>query len=126
MYSTKRRKQLGKHGLWVFSRHPALKLRQPKATSQARKEGFNNEDVHHFFDLWERTAEAHDIDATRIYNVDEAVLSTVHKPPKVIAKKDAKQAGATAGGERGVEMLLQCCWNLPPPILFKRERKKNG
>ena len=71
--------------------------------------------------------ERYDFDATRIFNVDEAGISTVHKPPKVIAKKGARQVGATTSGERGVNTTVVCCCNaagtyIPPMILFKRKR----
>ena len=43
--------------------------------------------------------------------MDETRLTTVHKPPKVIAGKKAKQVGQVTSAERGVLTTVVCAIN---------------
>ena len=61
----------------------------------------------------------------RIYNVDETGLTTVQKPPKVIAVKGEKQVGQIVSGERGTLVTMCGAVNalgnsVPPMLIFPR------
>jgi len=50
------------------------------------------------------------LDASRIYNVDETGLSTVQKRTrKILAMKGKQQVGSVASGERGTTTTAVCC-----------------
>ncbi|XP_061717591.1 uncharacterized protein LOC133525319 [Cydia pomonella] len=80
-----------------------------------------------FFDKYESVLDEGKFTAQQIYNVDETGLSTVHKPPKVLALKGKHQVGAVTSGERGLNTTCICCMNaagefIPPMLIFKRKR----
>ena len=117
--------------LGFMKRNPWLSLRQPQSTSQARKEGFQETQVSYFFYQFENVLDTNSIDSTRIFNMDETGISTVHRPPKVLAKKGTRHLGATTSGERGANTTVVCCMSaagsfVPPLILFKRKRMVQG
>ena len=69
--------------------------------------------------------EQHQYQPGRIFNVDETGLTTVQKPPKVIAAKGAKQVGQITSAERGVLVTMVGCINaqgtfIPPFLIFPR------
>lgn len=51
----------------------------------------------------------HEFGASDIWNIDETALTTVHKPPKVIAQKNAKQVEVSTSAERGTLVALVGC-----------------
>jgi hypothetical protein len=63
----------------LMKRHPNLPLRQPESTSMTRVKGFCKKNVNHFVDILETICDENQLDATRIYNVDESGFSTVRK-----------------------------------------------
>ncbi|XP_041983266.1 uncharacterized protein LOC121736248 [Aricia agestis] len=111
-----------------IKRHPDLTLRQPEPTSKARARGFNKTQVYRFFDLLEAEIEKHQIDATRLYNMDETGIQTSsNKPPKVLTKVGKRQVGHIASTERGRTTTVICCCNaagsfVPPLMIFARKR----
>ena len=61
----------------------------------------------------------------RIYNVDETGLTTVQKPPKVIAVKGEKPVGQIVSAERGTLIIMCGAVNAlgnsaPPMLIFPR------
>lgn len=125
----KEKRMAGKKWYYSFmKRHPELSLRQPENVSIARIRGFNSESVFHFYDILEKTVDENNLDALRIFNIDESGFSTVQKKsPKVVALKGKHQVGNIASGERGINTTFVCCTSasgnfVPPMIIFKRLR----
>jgi hypothetical protein len=76
----------------------------------AVKASFNNENISQFFDILEKLVDENQIDALRIYNLDESRFTTVHKKsPKVTALRGKHQVGSISSGERGVTTTSVCC-----------------
>lgn len=125
----KETKLAGKKWFYAFkARHPQISLREPQATSMQRVKGFNKQNVYEFFDILGKLVDDNQIDATRIYNVDETGLSTVqNKCQKVLGRKGKKQIGSVSSGERGVNTTFVACASasgnyVPPMLIFKRMR----
>lgn len=62
--------------------------------------------------------------------MDEYALTTVQKPPKILAKKGNKQVGALTSAERGLHVTVVACMNaigqfIPPALFFTRKKHKN-
>lgn len=111
-----------------LSRHNDITLRTPEATSVARAKGFNRHEVGRFYENLESLIDKHDIDASRLYNMDETGISTTtNKPPKVLSIKGKKQVGIIASAERGqLTTVIGCCNAagsfLPPFLIFARKK----
>lgn len=66
-----------------------LRLRKPEATSLARSMAFNKTNVALTFSNYKKALEKYaGISAFNIWNADETGVSTVHVPPKILAKKN--------------------------------------
>lgn len=114
-----------------LSRHNAITLRTPEATSVARAKGFNRHEVGRFYDNLESLIDKCNIDASRFYNMDETGISTTtNKPPKVLSIKGKKQVGIIASAERGqLTTMIGCCNAidsfLPPFLIFARKKMQS-
>ncbi|CAH0730223.1 unnamed protein product, partial [Brenthis ino] len=111
-----------------LSRHDQISLRTPEVTSVARAKGFNRHEVRRFYENLEALTVKYDIDASRLYNMDETGISrTTNKPPKVLSTKGKKQVGIIASAERGqLTTIIGCCNAagsfLPPILIFARKK----
>nr|XP_015915036.2 uncharacterized protein LOC107445205 [Parasteatoda tepidariorum] len=109
-------------------RHSNIVVRQPEPTSIARARGFNRPQVCRFYDLLEREIDKHDIDPTRIYNMDETgIHASSNKFPKILSKSGEKQVGVISRAERGKSTTVICCCNAAgsfiPPFLIMVEKE---
>ncbi|KAF2888408.1 hypothetical protein ILUMI_17764 [Ignelater luminosus] len=120
-----------KAGDWLqrfLSRHTNLTLRIPESTSVARAKGFNRREVCHFYENLKSAIEKNNIEASRLYNMDETGISTTsNKPPKVLSVKGKRQVGVIASAERGqLTTVIGCCNAagsfLPPFLIFVRKK----
>jgi hypothetical protein len=108
-----------------MKRNSSLAIRTPEATSLSRSTSFNRTNVTDFFNNLERLMEKHNFSPNEIYNVDETGLTTVQKPPKVIAARGAKQVGQITSAERGTLVTMCGAINatgnsIPPFMVFPR------
>lgn len=108
-----------------MKRHPRLSCRKPEATSLSRGTSFNKKNVNDFYDNLHSVLTRHSFPAKDIWNIDETGLTTVHKPPKVLADKKARQVGQVTSAERGVLCTMVGCVSasgaaIPPMLIFPR------
>lgn len=119
---------LGEDWLYGFmSRHSTLSLRRPESTSLLRSTGFNKDRVNEFFENYCSLLEKYKFKAEHIYNLDESGITTVTRPPRVVAEKGKKQVGQISSGERGelvtfVGIINAAGRALPPVYVVPRMR----
>ena len=63
--------------------------------------------------------------------MDETALTTVHKPAKILAEKNAKQVGVATSAEQGTLVTLVGCvsaqgCSVPPFMIFSRVHFKDS
>lgn len=118
---------------WLYhfmQRNPVLAIRTPEATSLSRATSFNKKNVTDFYNNLEGALEMGKFTPDSTYNVDETGLTTVHRPPKIIAAKGAKQVGQVTSAERGTLVTACCAINavgnsIPPFLIFPRVHFKD-
>lgn len=103
-----------------MARHSELSLRKPESTSLLRSTGFNKDRVHEFFENYCSELEKYKFKAEQIYNLDESGVTTVMRPPRVVAQKGKKQIGQVSSGERGELVtfvgIINALGNALPPV----------
>jgi len=108
-----------------IERNGALSLRTPEPTSLSRSTAFNRHTVGEFFQNLTKVYETYQFGPSRIWNVDETGLTTVHQPGKIIAGKGVKQVGKMTSAERG-ELVTVCSAisasgnHIPPFMILPR------
>lgn len=122
----------GKDWMMGFiDRHRNITVRTPEATSLGRATSFNEVNVSKFFDNLDSVMSRYKFEPMSIYNVDETALTTVHKPPKVLAEKGEKQVGQITSAERGTLVTMCGAVNalgnsIPPMLIFPRVHFKDA
>ena len=107
--SWRKNKQAGIDWLQGFrARFQSIAVRMPEATSLGRLTSFNKTNVSEFFDNLEKVFLDNNLEPRSIYNVDETGLTTVHKPPRVLAAKKFK--AGWSGYFRGERCTWDSCW----------------
>ncbi|GLV46268.1 hypothetical protein CBL_12345 [Carabus blaptoides fortunei] len=110
--------------------HPTLCLRTPEATSSARAQAFNPDQIYKYFDSLDTLLSNTNIGPENIWIVDESGFSIVlSKPLKIIATKGRKQVGAVTSAEWGQRFSIVCCMSaigsyIPPAFIFPRKNMK--
>ena len=112
---------------WMKSfmkRHPDISLRTPEATSIQRMANFNEQNVKSFFENLEKCLER-GFGPECIWNVDETGVTTVQRPPRILAQTGMKQVGSAVSQERGTLVTVCCAVNalgncIPPYFVFPR------
>lgn len=123
-------KKAGLEWIRLFrKRQTNISLRTPEATSITRATSFNKHNVQIFFNNLQRALSKHKFEVTQIYNCDETAVTTVQKPPKILATCGDKQVGKITSAERGtlVTMCNTICANgtyTPPMFVFPRHNFK--
>lgn len=111
-----------------IKRHPSLTLRTPEKTSLVRASGLNEVVVNKSYDLLDNLMSAYNFSPSRIYNVDESVISTVpNHIAKIVSNKGKRQVGGLVSAERGETITCAFCCNaagnfIPPLIIFPTKK----
>jgi hypothetical protein len=86
------------------------------------------ERVNEFLDLLETVVKGNNVDATRIYNIDETGLTTVQKKPRrSLCMKGRSKIFSVSSVDRGVNTTAVCCVSaagryVPSVLVYKRDR----
>lgn len=73
--------------------------------------------VNKFFSVYMEVLSRGNFPPSKIYNIDETGISTIHMPPKILGLKGQKQLGAMTSGERGSNItMINAMGNTVPPL----------
>ena len=122
-----------KAGRWWFqgfkSRHPNLTIRMPQPLSYCRALCSCKETITDFFGkLGSMYGRLNLISKPmQIFNADEAGITIVHKPGKVVAELGCHNVYSITSAERGKTHTVLCCVSasgfvLPPCMVYPRKR----
>lgn len=110
-----------------MSRWPGLKVVKPRGLQIQRAKATSAESVDRYFTELEAILKKYGLLTCpeRIYNVDEKGISTMHKPPSVVAATGTKPPSVTSGGR--VNITVIGCGNalghqIPPYFIFPGQR----
>ncbi|KAJ4447007.1 hypothetical protein ANN_08995 [Periplaneta americana] len=122
------KREAGKDWFYGFlRRHPKLSLRKPEAKGVNRILAFNEDEIQRAYSNLESLFSKFNFPATRIYNVDETEVSTLHIPSRIIASKGTTQVSAITSWERGKNITVCCAVSaaghyIPPMFIFPHQR----
>ena len=113
-----------------MDRRPKLSLRSLEAASFGRGTSFNKANVAAFHKNLKCLSEGYKFTPNRIYNYDETGVTTVHKPPKVVAAKGNKQVGQAISSELGelvtvLSIIIAIGHAVPSIFIFSRVNFKD-
>ena len=80
----------------LLKRHLKLSICSPQATSLARCTSFNQHNVNLFFDNLSNVLTRLIVTASDNWNIDETGIIKVHRPDRIIARRDFCQIGRLA------------------------------
>lgn len=83
-------------------------MRKPEATSINKVTAFNKTEVQQFYKLLEELMEKYKLLSKNINNCDEAGISTVQDPGKILAAKGQNRVGSITSCEKGKYITLLC------------------
>eukprot|EP00102_Acyrthosiphon_pisum_P025390 XP_016662600.1 PREDICTED: uncharacterized protein LOC107884617 [Acyrthosiphon pisum] len=115
---------------WFYNfvrRNPTVTVRKPEAISISRITAFNKTEVQLFFQNLGELMLKYKFCPTRVYNMDETGITTVHDPGKIIGSKGQKRIGSVTSWERGKNNTVICAMSasgsfIPPLFIFPRKR----
>ncbi|XP_071037117.1 uncharacterized protein [Parasteatoda tepidariorum] len=101
-------------------------LRKPGPTGTSRATSFRTDNVSKFHENLELTLQRKNFSGSKIFNLGESGLTTVHVPPKVIAGKRVKQELQMTPGMLGKLITIISALNaignsVPPFLIFLRK-----
>lgn len=117
-----------------LKRNPTVTTRKPEAPSASNSKvaAFNKHDISLFFDNLESLTRKQYFEPSRIYAVDETVITTIQEPgtlaiPGVLVEKGQKRVGGSTSDERGKNLTVVCSMSaagafVPPMFIFPRQR----
>lgn len=129
-FNWEKNKAAGEDWLYNLRKKHKLSLRTPEQTSLQRCVSFNKTNVEMFFNNFMETKLKFKFGPQDIYNLDETGMTTVHKPPKILAPRGKKQIGQATSAERGQLVTLVAIVSatgkaLPPLLIFPRKQIKD-
>ena len=121
-------KLVGKDRLESFlGRHSDLSVRQPQGTNLLRAVDFNRPKVNEFFGICKNVLNGHEYLPSKVWNMDETGITSVHQPGKVVASKEVRRVAKMPSGERGATVTVIWAVSaagayLPPFMIFPLNR----
>ena len=107
----------------LLGRQSNLSVRQPQGTNLSKAVGFNRPRGNEFFGIYKDVLNGHEYLPSKVWNMDETGITSVHKPGEVVASKGIRQVAKMTSGERGETVTVICAVSaagayLPPIMIF--------